>query len=83
MISRVEGKSVMPSYASSDGLIHCCDHIEIRDTLTSAIDQMDRIQLHIMTWPNQTRTCNTQPIGASTLIPPNGCMFSPRLDHCN
>ncbi|GMY28964.1 Plant regulator RWP-RK [Fagus crenata] len=44
---------------------------------------MDRIQLHIMTWPNQTRTCNTQPIGASTLIPPNGCMFSPRLDHCN
>lgn len=83
MISRVEGKSVMPSYASSDGLIHCCDHIEIRDTLTSAIDQMDRIQLHIMTWPNQTRTCNTQSIGASTLIPPNGCMFSPRLDHCN
>lgn len=79
MISRLEGKSVMPSNASCDGLIHYCDHNEIRDTLISAIDQMDTIQLCIMAWPNQTRPFNTniQPIGASSLRPPTGCIFFP------
>lgn len=81
VISRLKGKSVMPSKASCDGLIHCCDHNEIRDTLISAIDQMDTIQLCIMAWPNQTRPFNTnfQPIGASSLRPPTGtgCIFFP------
>ncbi|KAM3757882.1 hypothetical protein ACB098_01G000900 [Castanea mollissima] len=70
VISRLEGKSVMPSNASCDGLIHCCDHNEIRDTLiSSAIDQMDTIQLCIMAWPDQTLPFNTniQPI-ASTAV---------------
>ncbi|KAE8689078.1 Transducin family protein / WD-40 repeat family protein [Hibiscus syriacus] len=55
VISRLEGKSVMPSSVDSDGFIHCCDHNEIKDTLTSAIEGMDIVQLHIMAWPNQTR----------------------------
>ncbi|KAL0017669.1 hypothetical protein SO802_004738 [Lithocarpus litseifolius] len=79
VISRLEGKSVMPSNASCDGLIHCCDHNEIRDTLISAIDQMDTIQLCIIAWPNQTCPFNTniQPIGASSLCPPIGRIFFP------
>ncbi|XP_040996065.1 uncharacterized protein LOC121242239 [Juglans microcarpa x Juglans regia] len=46
VISRLEGKSLMPTGASSDGLVLCCDHNEIRDTLSSAMLEMDRIQLH-------------------------------------
>lgn len=75
VISRLEGKSVMPSTVCVLGLIHCCDHNEIRDTLTSAIDQMEKIQLHIMAWPKQTCPF-TQASGAATLRPPNvndGC----------
>ncbi|KAH0969797.1 hypothetical protein GBA52_028393 [Prunus armeniaca] len=34
------------------GLIHCCDHTEIKETLASAIDQMERVQLHLMAWSN-------------------------------
>ncbi|OMO86456.1 Plant regulator RWP-RK [Corchorus olitorius] len=71
IISRLEGKSLMPSSVSSAGFIHCCDHNEIRDTLTSAIDRMDIIQLHIMAWPNQTRPNNTpKAIAAAILRPP-------------
>ncbi|KAH7523861.1 hypothetical protein FEM48_Zijuj06G0056900 [Ziziphus jujuba var. spinosa] len=74
VMSRLEGKSLMPSHVSSGGLIHCCDHTELRDTLTSAIDQMDRIQIHVMAWPNQTRLNNVpQPLGVATLRPPDGC----------
>ncbi|PON71742.1 PDZ domain containing protein [Parasponia andersonii] len=75
VISRLEGKSVMPSNVCAAGLIHCCDHNEIRDTLTSAIDLMEKIQLHIMAWPNQTRPYS-QASAAETLRPPsvsNGC----------
>ncbi|XVE97741.1 hypothetical protein REPUB_Repub03eG0044700 [Reevesia pubescens] len=79
VISRLEGKSLMPSTVSSSGLIHCCDHNEIRDTLTSAIDGMDIIQLHIMAWPNQTRPDIHQAIGAATLRPPNVYYHSPPL----
>ncbi|XVF35286.1 hypothetical protein REPUB_Repub18cG0132600 [Reevesia pubescens] len=79
VISRLEGKSLMPSSVSSAGLIHCCDHNEIRDTLTSAIDGMDIIQLHIMAWPNQTRPDTPQAIVAATLRPPNGYYHSPPL----
>jgi hypothetical protein len=70
VISRLEGKSIMPSNACSDGLIHCCDHNEIRDTLTSAIAQMDIIQLHIMAWPHQTcPTGAAQSMAAAKLHP--------------
>ncbi|OMO67001.1 Plant regulator RWP-RK [Corchorus capsularis] len=72
IISRLQGKSLMPSSVSSAGFIHCCDHNEIKDTLTSAINQMDIIQLHIMAWPNQTRPNNTlKAIAAALLRPPD------------
>ncbi|XVF48730.1 hypothetical protein PTKIN_Ptkin03bG0213000 [Pterospermum kingtungense] len=76
VISRLEGKSVMPTSVSSAGLIHCCHQNEIRNTLTSAIYQMDIIQLHIMAWPNQTRPDTRKAIGAATLQPPNGYYHS-------
>lgn len=73
VISRLEGKSLMPSNVSSAGLIHCCDHTEIRGTLTLAIDQMDRILIHVMTWPNQALPHTLQPVGAAaSLRPPDG-----------
>ncbi|XVE70856.1 hypothetical protein DITRI_Ditri10aG0104200 [Diplodiscus trichospermus] len=79
VISRLEGKSLMPSCVGSNGLIYCCDHNEIRDTLTSAIDQMEIVQLHIMAWPNQTRPHASKAISAATLRPPNGYYHSPPL----
>ncbi|KAK8544613.1 hypothetical protein V6N13_045696 [Hibiscus sabdariffa] len=72
VISRLEGKSVTPSSVDSDGFIHCCDHNEIQDTLISAIEGMDIIQLHIMAWPNQTRPENSQAVAAVSLWPING-----------
>ncbi|KAK9273744.1 hypothetical protein L1049_018554 [Liquidambar formosana] len=74
VISRLEGKSLIPSNACSEGLIYCCDHMEIKDTLTSAMDGMDSIVLHIMAWPNPNQTSPRVPqaIGAAILRPPNG-----------
>ncbi|XP_024176972.1 uncharacterized protein LOC112182690 [Rosa chinensis] len=71
VMSRLEGKSLMPSHADISGLIHCCDHTEIKNTLVSAIDQMDRIQIHVMAWSNQARptTPNTTAVGATMLRP--------------
>ncbi|KAL3744525.1 hypothetical protein ACJRO7_013743 [Eucalyptus globulus] len=60
------GKNLMPSNACSEGLIHCCEHSDIREVLTAAIDTMDRIKIHIMGWPNQTRP-NTSPRWARRL----------------
>lgn len=54
VISRLEGKSLMPSSTSSAGLVNCCDPNDIRETLASAIDRMESIRLHIMAWPGQT-----------------------------
>lgn len=71
VISRLEGKSVMPSSVCTAGLINCCDHYEIRDTLISAIEQQERIMLHIMAWPNQTRPY-PQAACVATLRPPDG-----------
>ncbi|XP_022754144.1 uncharacterized protein LOC111302549 [Durio zibethinus] len=79
VISRLEGKSLMPTSVSSAGLIYCCDHNEIRVTLISAINRMDIIQLHIMAWPNQTRPDTLKSISAATLRPPNGYYHSPPL----
>lgn len=72
VLSRLEGKSLMPSSVSSAGLIHCCDHADIKETLVSAMDQMDTIKLHIMSWPNKNPTTNasSRGIGADTLRPP-------------
>ncbi|KAL6129168.1 hypothetical protein ACLB2K_072521 [Fragaria x ananassa] len=72
VMSRLEGKSLMPSHADISGLIHCCDHTEIKDTIVSAIDQMERIQLHVMAWSNQVRptsTPNTTTVGSTMLRP--------------
>ncbi|XP_024959002.1 uncharacterized protein LOC112499973 [Cynara cardunculus var. scolymus] len=68
VISRLEGKTVMPTMVSSDGLLHCCDHGDIRDALVGAMDQLDTIRLHIMSWP--TTTLSTQPVGVASLRPP-------------
>ncbi|KAB2077309.1 hypothetical protein ES319_A06G092200v1 [Gossypium barbadense] len=70
VISRLEGKSVMPSTVGSAGFIHCCDHDEIKDALASAIEGLDIIQLHIMARPNQTRPETPQAIAPETLRPP-------------
>ncbi|KAL8113461.1 hypothetical protein AgCh_020684 [Apium graveolens] len=70
VISRLEGKSLMPTKASSVGLIHCCDNADIKETLTSAMEDLDSIKLHIMCWPNNTSTNPLRRAGAATLRPP-------------
>ncbi|KAF8401054.1 hypothetical protein HHK36_014357 [Tetracentron sinense] len=71
VISRLDGKSLMPSTASSIGLIHCCDHNEVKDILTSAIDRMDSIHLHVMAWPARKAHPSTpHAFGVASLRPP-------------
>lgn len=70
VISRLEGKNVMPTMVSSDGLLHCCNHDDIRDTLVGAVDQLESISLHIMSWPTTQNIHTTQPVGAAALRPP-------------
>ncbi|KAJ6856671.1 hypothetical protein NC651_038356 [Populus alba x Populus x berolinensis] len=72
VISRLEGKSLMPSSVCSMGLIHCCDQNEVKDTLISSIDEMDSMQIHPMVWPNQTHSSNTQANVVANLQPPKG-----------
>nr|GMD90047.1 Plant regulator RWP-RK [Ipomoea batatas] len=72
VISRLEGKSLMPSTVSSDGLIYCCDNAEIKETLSSAMERMDAVQLHFMSWPNQRSQSSPPPaFGAAALLPPS------------
>ncbi|XP_047965745.1 uncharacterized protein LOC125210218 [Salvia hispanica] len=54
VISRLKGKSLMPSTVDSDGLIQCCDNADIRRELIFAMEKADGIQLHLMSWPNDT-----------------------------
>ncbi|KAK6119696.1 hypothetical protein DH2020_046564 [Rehmannia glutinosa] len=54
VISRLQGKSLMPSTVDSEGLIHCCDYADIKQALFSALEKTDSIKLHIMSWPGQT-----------------------------
>ncbi|CAK7352842.1 unnamed protein product [Dovyalis caffra] len=72
VISRLEGKSLMPSSVCSMGLMHCCDQNEIKDSLIYAMDQMDSIQIHLMAWPNHTYASNAKANGVVTLQPPKG-----------
>ncbi|XP_030530446.1 uncharacterized protein LOC115740935 [Rhodamnia argentea] len=51
-VSRLEGKTLLPSNVCSVGLIHCCRQGDIGEVLTAAMDTMDRIKIHIMGWPN-------------------------------
>ncbi|XP_048134039.1 uncharacterized protein LOC115740933 [Rhodamnia argentea] len=78
-VSRLEGKSLLPSNVCSEGLIHCCERGDIREVLTAAIDTMDRIKIHIMGWPNQTRPNASPPMGAAFLRPPNVHCSTPPL----
>lgn len=72
VISRLEGKSLMPSQASSAGLLHCCDNADIKETLNSAMEDLDTIKLHIMSWPNKMLTDATpRAVGSANLRPPN------------
>ncbi|KAK4706437.1 hypothetical protein R3W88_034004 [Solanum pinnatisectum] len=72
VISRLEGKSLLPSTVSSEGLIYCCDHADIKDTLNLAMERSESIRLHIMSWPNQITQNTTGLIGAAAaLMPPN------------
>ncbi|XP_071726938.1 uncharacterized protein [Rutidosis leptorrhynchoides] len=67
VLSRLEAKSVIPTMVSSDGLIHCCDHGDIRETLVGAVNQQECIGLHIMSWP----MAQNHGVGvAATLRPP-------------
>nr|GEW13791.1 hypothetical protein [Tanacetum cinerariifolium] len=70
VLSRLEGKSVMPTMVGSDGLLHCCDNGDIRETLVGAVNQLETIQLHIMSWPNTQSGSRTFSVGAETLRPP-------------
>ncbi|CAN4128336.1 unnamed protein product [Withania somnifera] len=71
VISRLEGKSLLPSTVSSEGLIYCCDNDDIKETLSLAIERNESIKLHIMSWPNEITQNTTGPIGAAALMPPN------------
>ncbi|KAL1337737.1 hypothetical protein HN51_032432 [Arachis hypogaea] len=68
VISRLEGKSIMPKNVCSGGLIHCCNQYEINETFNVAIEQLETIEVHVMAWPNN----QTQPIGFASLLAPNG-----------
>ncbi|KAK9142230.1 hypothetical protein Syun_011630 [Stephania yunnanensis] len=71
VLSRLEGKSLVPSTVSSTGLIQCCDNAEVKDFLASAINNMDLIHLHVMTWPNfKASTAASQVTGIDTIKPP-------------
>ncbi|KAF9662299.1 hypothetical protein SADUNF_Sadunf18G0038600 [Salix dunnii] len=72
VISRLEGKSLMPSSVCSMGLIHCCDQNEVKDTLISSIEEIDSIQIHLMAWPNHTHARKTKANGVAALQPPKG-----------
>ncbi|OWM63344.1 hypothetical protein CDL15_Pgr022089 [Punica granatum] len=78
VISRLEGKSVMPSSVCSSGLINCCNHNDIRDVLTQAIERTEGIRIHIMAWPNQARLASPRGM-VSTLQPPSGFAPPPSL----
>ncbi|XP_068663088.1 uncharacterized protein [Aristolochia californica] len=73
IISRLEGHSLMPSTVSSTGLIHCCDHAEVKQTLASAIERMDGIDLYIMAWPTEKGSYSRSPqlVGYDALRPPD------------
>lgn len=71
VISRLQGKSVMPTLVSSDSLLHCCDHGDIKETLIGAVDQLETIRLHLMALPSTTLSGSTTPsVGVATLRPP-------------
>ena len=63
VISRLQCKSIMPMNVCSASLVHCCDQSEMKDILTSAIDQYEMIQVHVMAWPNQTRPSPIPDVG--------------------
>ncbi|KAJ8527122.1 hypothetical protein K7X08_029599 [Anisodus acutangulus] len=71
VISRLEGKSLLPSSVSPEGLIYCCDHDDIKETLNLAMERSESIRLHIMSWPNQITQNTTRSIGAAAIMPPN------------
>ncbi|CAI8599438.1 unnamed protein product [Vicia faba] len=70
VISRLDDKSTIPTCVCSEGLVHCCDHAEIKDLLIYAIDQYATIQLHVMAWPNQTHPSPNHSVGFTALLPP-------------
>ncbi|ERN11193.1 hypothetical protein AMTR_s00024p00207330 [Amborella trichopoda] len=50
VISRLQGKCLTPNFVTSKGMVSCCDHLEVKELLVSAIDRMDNMLLHIMLW---------------------------------
>ncbi|CAL9100259.1 unnamed protein product [Musa textilis] len=68
IISRLQGKGVLPSEVPSDGRIVCCDHTSIQEKLAAAIEEMVEVHLHIMRWPDQ-RPSSTN-VGPAILVPP-------------
>lgn len=68
VISRLQGKSLMPSSVDSEGLIHCCENADIKHALFSALERTEGIQLHFMGWPNQT--VSDPPVSAAAALRP-------------
>ncbi|OVA08377.1 hypothetical protein BVC80_209g108 [Macleaya cordata] len=69
VISRLEGKSVIPSTVSSTdtGLVHCCDIDELKGTIASAMDEMNELNLHVMGWPAPKAPPTAPPAICSTV----------------
>ncbi|CAL9058937.1 unnamed protein product [Musa banksii] len=68
IVSRLQGKGVLPTEVSSDGRIVCCDHTSIKERLAAAIEEMEEVHLHIMRWPDQRPSSNN--VGPAILVPP-------------
>ncbi|KAJ0987527.1 hypothetical protein J5N97_005883 [Dioscorea zingiberensis] len=73
VISRLEGRSLVPSSVSSNGLIHCCDHASIKQRLATAVEAMEDVHLHVMAWSPSHALASLkypQSVGSSVLFPP-------------
>ncbi|KAG6478053.1 uncharacterized protein LOC122020982 isoform X1 [Zingiber officinale] len=72
VISRLEGRGIIPAEASPEGLIRCCDQAGIKAALATAIRELEEVRLHVMAWPNH-RPCSANckmDAGHGLLLPP-------------
>nr|GLL46991.1 uncharacterized protein LOC109150384 [Ipomoea trifida] len=67
-VRRQEPDAINSELRASEGRIYCCDNAEIKETLSSAMDRMDAVQLQFMSWPNQRSQSSPPPaFGAASL----------------
>lgn len=62
----------MPSEASPEGLIQCCDQGSIKERLAAAMSELEEVGLHIMAWPKErpVRAPDSKLDGPAILLPP-------------